>query len=145
MTCVRLLEILPVLVDKLCLFGEEELRNFTMLVKNKLGFKWLQNLIEWGKSSLKVVIVYWKRALTYLLNLFKGTCNNTSASAIMTIENLIMSSEFFSPLFPVLVFPHDSISSMPLICSVFLLHWQLRWLYFGRIDRTGLSVVHVSI
>ncbi|XP_024633064.1 uncharacterized protein [Medicago truncatula] len=94
MTCVRLLEILPVLVDKLCLFGEEELRNFTMLVKNKLGFKWLQNLMEWGKSSLKVVIVYWKRALTYLLNLFKGSCNNTSASAIMTIENLIMSDGY---------------------------------------------------
>lgn len=105
MTCVRLLEILPVLVDKLCLFGEEELRNFTMLVKNKLGFKWLQNLMEWGKSSLKVVIVYWNRALTYLLNLFKGSCNSTSASAIMTIENLIMSGEFFFSLFFLYLFP----------------------------------------
>ncbi|KAL5077513.1 hypothetical protein RYX36_016497 [Vicia faba] len=62
---------LPVDIDKLCLFGREELRNYTMLVKNKLGVKWIHNLMEWGKSMLKVVIIYWKRALTYLLNLFK--------------------------------------------------------------------------
>jgi senataxin len=96
MTCVRLLEILPILVDKLCLFGGKEHRNFTMLAKNKMGFKWIHNFMEWGKSSLKVVIVYWKRALSYLLNLFKGSCDKTSASTIMTIENLITSSEFFS-------------------------------------------------
>lgn len=94
MTCVRLLEILPVLVDKLCLFGGTELKNFTMLVKNKLGVIWLHNLMEWGKSSLRVVIVYWKRALNYLLNLFKDSCNETSASAIMTIENLITSDGY---------------------------------------------------
>ncbi|KAK2371693.1 P-loop containing nucleoside triphosphate hydrolase superfamily protein [Trifolium repens] len=94
MTCVRLLEILPVLVDKLCLFGGKEHRNFTMLVKNKMGFKWIHNFMEWGKSSLKVVIVYWKRALSYLLNLFKGSCNKTSASTIMTIENLITSNSY---------------------------------------------------
>ncbi|KAL5065976.1 hypothetical protein RYX36_027713 [Vicia faba] len=94
MTCVRLLEIIPVLVDKLCLFGREELRNFTMLVKNKLGVKWIHNLMEWGKSMLKVVIIYWKRALTYLLNLFKGSSNKTFASAIMIIKNLITSNGF---------------------------------------------------
>lgn len=95
MTCVRLLEILPVLVDKLCLFGGKEFRSFTILVKNKLGLKWLHDLMEWGKSTLKVVIVYWKRALTYLLNLLKGSCDKISGSTIMTIENLIMSGEFW--------------------------------------------------
>ncbi|KAK2425524.1 P-loop containing nucleoside triphosphate hydrolase superfamily protein [Trifolium repens] len=94
MTCVRLLEILPILVDKLCLFGGKEHRNFTMLVKNKMGFEWIHNFMEWGKSSLKVVIVYWTRALSYLLNLFKGSCNKTSASTIMTIENLITSNSY---------------------------------------------------
>ncbi|KAI5417692.1 hypothetical protein KIW84_042345 [Lathyrus oleraceus] len=94
MTCVRLLEILLVLVDKLFLFDGEELRNFTMLVKNKLGVKWIHNLMEWGKSMLKVVIIYWKRALTYLLNLFKGSSNKTSVSAIMVIEILITSNGY---------------------------------------------------
>ncbi|KAK2452172.1 hypothetical protein QL285_011162 [Trifolium repens] len=65
MTCVRLLEILPVLVDKLWLFGGKEHRNFTML-----------------------------RAVSYLLNLFKGSCDKTSASTIMTIENLITSNGY---------------------------------------------------
>ncbi|KAI5406072.1 hypothetical protein KIW84_052718 [Lathyrus oleraceus] len=94
MTCVRLLEILLVLVDKLFLFDGKELRNFTMLVKNKLGVKWIHNLMEWGKSMLKVVIIYWKQALTYLLNLFKGSSNKTSASAIMIIEILITSNGY---------------------------------------------------
>ncbi|KAK7325346.1 hypothetical protein VNO77_29508 [Canavalia gladiata] len=89
MTCVRLLEILPVLVEKLHLSGGKELGNFIMLIQNKLELKWLHDLMEWGKSSLKVVIVYWKRAVTYLLNLFKGSCDKTSLSIIMTIENLI--------------------------------------------------------
>lgn len=144
MTCVRLLEILPVLVDKLCLFGGTELKNFTMLVKNKLGVIWLHNLMEWGKSSLRVVIVYWKRALNYLLNLFKDSCNETSASAIMTIENLITSGEFISILL-LYLFPPMILSSMPLICFVFVLHCQFRWLYLGRIDKTGLAPVHVSM
>ncbi|KAK7262042.1 hypothetical protein RIF29_28370 [Crotalaria pallida] len=94
MTCVRLLEILPVLLDKLYLYGGKVLTNFTMLVQNKLDFKWLHDLIEWGKSSLKVVIVYWKRAVTYSLNLFKGSCDKTCVSIIMTIENIISSDGY---------------------------------------------------
>ncbi|KAE9585571.1 putative DNA helicase [Lupinus albus] len=94
MTCVRLLEILPVLVDKLHLFVGKELENFKILVKKKLDFKWLHDLIEWRKSSLKVVIVYWKRAVTYLMNLFKGSCDKTSVSIIMTIENIISSEGY---------------------------------------------------
>ncbi|CAL0332118.1 unnamed protein product [Lupinus luteus] len=94
MTCVRLLEILPVLVDKLHLFVGKELVNFTMLVKKKLDFKWLHDLIEWRKSSLEVVIVYWKRAVTYLLNLFKGSCDKSSVSIIATIENIISSDGY---------------------------------------------------
>ncbi|TKY47970.1 Helicase SEN1 [Spatholobus suberectus] len=94
MTCVRLLEILPVLVDKLHLSGGKELGNFTMLVQNKLNFKWLHDLMEWGKSSLKVVIVYWKRAVSYILNQFKASCDKTSLSTIMTIENLILNNGY---------------------------------------------------
>ncbi|XP_068501053.1 helicase SEN1 isoform X3 [Phaseolus vulgaris] len=90
MTCVRLLEILPVLVDKLCLSGDKELGDLTMLVQNKLNFKWLYDLMEWGKSSDKVVILYWKRAVTYILNQFKASCDKTSLSTIITIENLIL-------------------------------------------------------
>jgi len=94
MTCVRLLEILPVLVDKLHLSGDKEIGNFIVLVKTKWNFQWLHDLMQWGKSSLKVVIVYWKRAFTYILNQFKASCDKTSLSTIMTIENLILNGEF---------------------------------------------------
>ncbi|XP_029130085.1 uncharacterized protein LOC109812659 isoform X2 [Cajanus cajan] len=89
MTCIRLLEILPVLVDKFHLSGDKMHGNFTMLVQNKLNFKWIHDLMEWGKSSLTVVIVYWKRAVTYILTQFKACCGKTSLSTIMTIENLL--------------------------------------------------------
>ncbi|RDY11301.1 hypothetical protein CR513_04052, partial [Mucuna pruriens] len=92
MTCVRLLEILPILVDKLHLSGDKDLG--TMVEQNKLNFKWLYDLMEWGKSSLKVVIVYWKRAVTYILNQFKASCDKTSLSTIMTIENLILNNGY---------------------------------------------------
>ncbi|XP_047171150.1 uncharacterized protein LOC124839389 isoform X2 [Vigna umbellata] len=94
MTCVRLLEILPVLVNELCLSGDKEMGNLTMLVQNKLNFKWLHDLMEWGKSSLKVVIVYWKRAVTDILNQLKASCDKTSLSTIMTIENLILNDGY---------------------------------------------------
>jgi len=142
MTCVRLLEILPVLVNKLYLSGDKEMGNLTMLVQNKLNFKWLHDLMEWGKSSLKVVIVYWKRAVTDILNQFKASCDKTSLSTIMTIENLILNGEFdFCSQFSL----HDSVSSMTLIYFVNVLHCQFRWLYFGRIDRTSVMPVRFFI
>ncbi|XP_020965936.1 uncharacterized protein LOC107617542 isoform X4 [Arachis ipaensis] len=88
MTCVRLLEVLPIVVDKHICFGKEH-GNFRMHVQNKLDFKWLHDLMQWGRSSLKVVVVYWKRAVIQLLNLFKRFCDKTSVSTIMTIEHLI--------------------------------------------------------
>ncbi|XLU25568.1 uncharacterized protein [Arachis hypogaea] len=88
MTCVRLLEVLPIVVDKHICLGKEH-GNFRMHVQNKLDFKWLHDLMQWGRSSLKVVVVYWKRAVIQLLNLFKGFCDKTSVSTIMTIEHLI--------------------------------------------------------
>ncbi|KAI4355924.1 hypothetical protein L6164_004648 [Bauhinia variegata] len=91
MTCVRLLEILPILVGQLYPSCGKELGNPIVLVENILDFRWLHDLMEWGKSSLKVIIVYWKRAVTYLLNLFKGSRGTTTMSTIITIENLITS------------------------------------------------------
>lgn len=95
MTCVRLLEILPVLVHRLHPLCGKELGNTTMLVQNKLDFRWLCDLIEWGKSSLKVVIVYWKRTVICLLNLLKESCSKSDMTTIITIENLLSSGEFF--------------------------------------------------
>ncbi|XP_021681639.2 uncharacterized protein LOC110665715 isoform X2 [Hevea brasiliensis] len=90
MTCVRVLEILPVVFERLYPSLIEHTRDSGKIVGNLLDFMWLHDLIDWGKSSLKVVIVYWKRTVTSLLNLLKGSCSTASASTFKVIENLIL-------------------------------------------------------
>ncbi|TXG64626.1 hypothetical protein EZV62_011620 [Acer yangbiense] len=59
MTCIRILEILPAVFGKLFpLFFMEHVDSRTM-VKNVFDFKWLHDLMDWGKSQLKVILVYW--------------------------------------------------------------------------------------
>ncbi|KAJ7962656.1 p-loop nucleoside triphosphate hydrolase superfamily protein [Quillaja saponaria] len=89
MTCVRLLEILPVLFERLYPPLDKELLFPEKMMENMLDFRWLHDLIDWGRSSLKVVVVYWKRAITSLLNLLKGSSNSAAELTIVTIENLI--------------------------------------------------------
>ena len=94
MTCVRLLEILPAVFERLypSLIKRP---GFSGIVKNACDFSWFHDLVDWGKSSLKVVVVYWKRTVTSLLKLLKESCSNTAASTIMSIENLISCGEHF--------------------------------------------------
>ncbi|KAL5758782.1 hypothetical protein ACOSP7_021393 [Xanthoceras sorbifolium] len=93
MTCIRILEILPVVFGKLCpLFFTDSFDSRT-LVKNTFDFKWLNDLMDWGKSQLKVISVYWKRAVTSLLNLLKQSCISTSVVTVRSIESLISSDD----------------------------------------------------
>nr|GMC77348.1 putative helicase magatama 3 [Ipomoea batatas] len=82
MTCIRILEILPVILEKL--HG-----NLAMIFNSAIGLKWLCDLIDWGKSSLPVVVRYWKQTFISLLGLLKGFCSGISALAIVDIEKLI--------------------------------------------------------
>ncbi|KAM0959526.1 hypothetical protein ACFX15_024098 [Malus domestica] len=79
MTCVRILEILP------CVFE----RIYSGIRENTCDFSWLHDFMDWGKSSLKTVVVYWQRTITSLLKLLKGSYNSAIALTISTIENLI--------------------------------------------------------
>lgn len=94
MTCVRILEIFPVLFHRLQSFRGKKLGNMTMLAEYKLDFRWLSDLMEWGKSTLKVVIVYWKRTVTSLLNILKGSFAKSDLSAIVAMETLISSDDY---------------------------------------------------
>lgn len=62
-------------------------------MQNVFDFKWLHDLMDWGKSQLKVVFVYWKRTVTSLLNLLKESCNGPSILTVRSIESLISSGE----------------------------------------------------
>ncbi|XP_062110921.1 uncharacterized protein LOC133822564 isoform X2 [Humulus lupulus] len=88
MTCVRLLEILPIVFERLWPSFIEQLGSCGIL-KSAVDFSWLHDLVDWGKSSLKVVVVYWKRAVASLLKLLKDSCHNGIALTIKTIEELI--------------------------------------------------------
>ncbi|KAL3736981.1 hypothetical protein ACJRO7_025846 [Eucalyptus globulus] len=90
MTCVRILELLPVVFEKnwqsVVATG-----NSGMSMGKVMDYEWLQHLMEWGKSSLNVIVVYWKKAVISLLKLLKGAFSDASSSLIRSIENLITS------------------------------------------------------
>ncbi|GFP79207.1 helicase sen1 [Phtheirospermum japonicum] len=82
MTCIRLLEVMPIVFERL-------LDNSGIMLETFDNMKWLLDLADWGKSSLAVVVRYWKQTLSYLLGQIKSSCSNKSASAISDIEKLI--------------------------------------------------------
>lgn len=93
MTCIRLLEILPVVFGRLCPLLLKRYEDSGKTVENLFDYKWLHDLMDWGKSQLKVVVVYWKKTVTSLLHLLKESCSSTSLLTVNAVENLISSGE----------------------------------------------------
>ncbi|XP_055825886.1 uncharacterized protein LOC129894293 isoform X2 [Solanum dulcamara] len=81
MTCIRLLETLPVVFGRLC--------QDPTTVLNSAVTQCLRDLIDWGHSPLAVVVRYWKDALISLLILIKASCSGVPASLAADIEKLI--------------------------------------------------------
>ncbi|PRQ51867.1 putative helicase senataxin, P-loop containing nucleoside triphosphate hydrolase [Rosa chinensis] len=88
MTCVRILEIIPCVFERLYFFSYKPSR-ISGTLANTCDFSWLHDIMDWGKSSLKVVVIYWQRTITSLLKLLKGTRNSAMASTINIIEKII--------------------------------------------------------
>lgn len=86
MTCIRLLETLPVVFRRLC--------RVPTTVLNNAVTQCLRDLIDWGYSPLAVVVRYWKDALISLLILIKASCSGVPASLAADIEKLILCGEF---------------------------------------------------
>ncbi|KAL3632175.1 hypothetical protein CASFOL_025159 [Castilleja foliolosa] len=82
MTCIRILEVMPLVFERL-------LDNSGIMLETIGNMKWLHDLADWGKSSLAVVVRYWKQTLSYILGQIKSSCSNKSASAISDIEKLM--------------------------------------------------------
>ena len=94
MTCVRVLEILPVLFGRLVPSFVRPVGDSKVALGNLMDFKWLHDLMDWGKSQLTVIVVYWKKAIISLLNVFKLLRSAGSPLMVTAIENLISSGEF---------------------------------------------------
>lgn len=88
MTCIRLLESLPVVLQRIQQSMHIIPGDSDILVMNSFGYKWLHDLMYWGKSTLAVVVRYWKQTVLTLVDLLKESCNDKT-SAIMVIEKLI--------------------------------------------------------
>ncbi|CAI9114585.1 OLC1v1015339C1 [Oldenlandia corymbosa var. corymbosa] len=82
MTLIRVLEILPLIFEKLC-------ENPASMMKIVNDMTWLQDLMNWGRSSLAVVARYWKQTLASILGLLKKSFSDLSAPAISALEELI--------------------------------------------------------
>ncbi|KAK1323365.1 hypothetical protein QJS10_CPA02g01575 [Acorus calamus] len=89
MTCVRFLEVLPVVYERLRLSEFTESIIFKKLVPDLANFNWLNDLLEWGSSSLLVINRHWRLSLTSLLNIFKDSCDTASARTVGVIEKMI--------------------------------------------------------
>ncbi|KAK4773514.1 hypothetical protein SAY87_028533 [Trapa incisa] len=87
MTCVRVLELIPVVFEKLC--PSIIVSRVYKKAKGMLDLRWLQDLIDWGKSSRSVVLVYWRKTILSLLTVLKGACSDISSSIIDTIEESV--------------------------------------------------------
>ncbi|KAL0441246.1 UNVERIFIED_CONTAM: hypothetical protein Sradi_0063500 [Sesamum radiatum] len=71
-------------------------RNSSIMLETFGNTKWLHDLADWGKSSLAVVVRYWKQTLAYLLGHIKACCSDKSASAICDVEKLISYAQLHS-------------------------------------------------
>ncbi|KAH7865286.1 hypothetical protein Vadar_004656 [Vaccinium darrowii] len=90
MTCIRLLEILPVVFEKLLPSFRKASGKSKMKMDNFIDYTWLNHLTNWGRSSLAVIVRYWKQALKSLLGLLKQSYRDDSLLAnIGAIEKLI--------------------------------------------------------
>lgn len=87
MTCIRLLELLPIVFEKLV---PSFLKASGKILDNSTDCTWLNHLTNWGRSSLAVIVRYWKQTLMSVLGLLKQSYSDVSIQAnIGAIEKLI--------------------------------------------------------
>ncbi|KAI3948731.1 hypothetical protein MKW92_048417 [Papaver armeniacum] len=84
MTCLRLLELVPIVFEKVSLSGHKQ------SVLDSCSVDWLHDLVDWGKSSILVVVIYWKKSVISLMRLLKGSYDGNSAKIIGSIETLML-------------------------------------------------------
>ncbi|XP_043709230.1 uncharacterized protein LOC122658369 [Telopea speciosissima] len=89
MTFVRLLEILPVIFERLESSIFKLSGSSSTMEQNNLDLNWLHDLMDWGKSSLVVINRYWRQTLRSLVHLLKVSCDGNSERTIKAIEKLI--------------------------------------------------------
>ncbi|XP_073000501.1 uncharacterized protein [Typha latifolia] len=73
MTNVRLLEMLPVVYERLNTYSSMPPGSLVSTMPDVLNLTWLSVLVEWGKSSLIVITRHWRQCMLALLEVLKGS------------------------------------------------------------------------
>ncbi|VAI34004.1 unnamed protein product [Triticum turgidum subsp. durum] len=75
-SCVRVLELLPLVYSRVNSYCAELFSMMTM-VPDPSDMTWLFHLINWGKSSLLVISRHWKQCMLSLFKILKGSHGDT--------------------------------------------------------------------
>ncbi|XP_019707473.1 uncharacterized protein [Elaeis guineensis] len=91
MTCVRLLEALPVVYERVSSLANEWSGSSGSMVPEPdiFDIRWLSDLVDWGRSSLLVISRHWKQCMFALLNILQGSHGGTAPCTIDAIEAII--------------------------------------------------------
>lgn len=140
MTCIRLLETLPIIFERLQSSLHSCLGNQRILVKHEIDFKWLLDLVDWGKSTLAVVVRYWKQTVISLLDFLKSSSGNNSSAMIKAIEILI-SSGGFTFVYILQPFRFTVCLFFVLRCSYIVIFLKCRKCCNGEVNRASITSV----
>ncbi|KAG1331997.1 hypothetical protein COCNU_02G019650 [Cocos nucifera] len=91
MTCVRLLEALPVVYERVSSLANESSGSSGSMVPEPdiFDIRWLSDLVDWGRSSLLVISRHWKQCMFALLNVLRCSHGGTTPCTIDAIEAII--------------------------------------------------------
>ncbi|XP_078150888.1 P-loop containing nucleoside triphosphate hydrolases superfamily protein isoform X4 [Carex rostrata] len=89
MASVRLLEVLPFVVERLCLglssTREDYLRENFLFPE----LAWLSHLANWGKSSLVVLTRHWKQCILSVLQILRGSLSTGPTQLLLALEAMV--------------------------------------------------------
>lgn len=101
MTCVRLLEALPVVYERVSSLSNEWSGSSGSVVPEPdiFDIRWLSDLVDWGRSSLLVISRHWKQCMLALLNVLRSSHGGTAPCTTDAIEAIISQGLLFPLLY----------------------------------------------
>ncbi|KAF0923218.1 hypothetical protein E2562_003428 [Oryza meyeriana var. granulata] len=88
-SCVRLLELLPVVYNWVCSYSSTKSCGMTTTVLDPNDITWIFHLINWGKSSLLVIIRHWKQCMLSIIKILKGSLGGTIQHYIEDLGSVV--------------------------------------------------------
>ena len=88
-SCVRLLELVPLVYERVSSYSSAKSCGVPTMVLDPTDITWLFHLINWGKSSLLVIIRHWKQCMLSLIKILKGSLGGTVQHYIEDLGSFI--------------------------------------------------------